>query len=175
MSGPIRKLIGPTKTRALGYIQEAGAALELPLDDDTLDESENTCEDLFNRLTRCVTLLEKCNSDWTSLLKTVQGDEKTEEEREYDRVSDGEQGLVRILLDSNDTLAQLTTRISRLRRRRTVIERHALQPDHVIDAHAPPAAAAQGGPQRHKQAAVTLPKIQLSRRRTEMAGVLGRI
>ena len=174
MSGPIRKLIGPTKTRALGYIQEAGAALALPLDDDTLDESENTCEDLFNRLTRCVTLLEKCNSDWTSLLKTVQGDE---EEREYDRVSDGEQGLVQILLDSNDTLAQLTTRISRLHRRRTVIERHALQPDHVIDAHVAPAAAAQGGPQRHKQAAVTLPKIvtYISRRRTEMAGVLGRI
>lgn len=119
MSGHIRKLIGPAKARAQGYIEDTTTLLQRPLNDDVLDELEDSCEDLSNRVTRCLDMLTKCNDDWAAVLKDLQGDDRAAEIAEYDRVCDGPDGLVQILLSANDALAGLAKRTSAIRRRKT--------------------------------------------------------
>ena len=51
MSGPIRKLIGPAKSRVQRAIEEANALLETELDVEDLDKEEMDVESLINKLT----------------------------------------------------------------------------------------------------------------------------
>ena len=48
-----------------------------------LGEEETMVEDVLQWITANINLLERCNSDWFTLLKELKGDEKVVEEREY--------------------------------------------------------------------------------------------
>ena len=61
MSGPIRKLVGPTKSRLLKYIEVANGLMERRPLETTLDEAESEAEDLANRISTNIALPEKCN------------------------------------------------------------------------------------------------------------------
>ena len=63
MSGPIRKLIGPAKSRIQRAVEEAEALLDAVLEEDNLDGDEMKIETLIHRLTSHVAMLEKCNQD----------------------------------------------------------------------------------------------------------------
>ena len=67
MSGPIRKLLGPTKARLQGYLKDSKVIFASPISEN-LDEEEELVEDLLQRLSTNVALLEKCNDEWKSLL-----------------------------------------------------------------------------------------------------------
>jgi len=73
MSGPIRKLLGPTKARIQGYIKNAGILLTASIDKD-LEMEEMAIEDLAQRLETNVASLERCNNEWKTLLKDLKGD-----------------------------------------------------------------------------------------------------
>ena len=84
MSGPIRKLLGPTKARLQGYLKDSKLIFASPVSEN-LDEEEELIEDLLQRLSTNVALVEKCNDEWKSLLgsKDLKDDSKTVEEKEY--------------------------------------------------------------------------------------------
>ena len=99
MSGPIRKLVGPAKSRLLKYIETANGLMERRLLETALDEKESEAEDFANRISTNIALLEKCNNDWSNILKELKDDAKVTEEREYARASEGEDGLIEVLLN----------------------------------------------------------------------------
>ena len=47
MSGPIRKLLGPTKARLQGYIKNARVIFMTPVSDKDLEKEETIIEDLI--------------------------------------------------------------------------------------------------------------------------------
>ena len=61
MSGLIRKLIVPAKSRLLKYIEVANGLMERRLLETTLDEEENEAEDFANRILTNIALPKKCN------------------------------------------------------------------------------------------------------------------
>ena len=75
MSASIRRLIGPTKSRLLRYVELASGLLEKKPVKTELDEEESKAEDFANRISSNIALLEKCNKDWY-ILKELKGDTK---------------------------------------------------------------------------------------------------
>ena len=86
-----------------------------------LDEEESEAEDFANRISTNITLLEKCNNDWSNILKELKDDAKVTEEREYARASEGEDGLIEVLLNGKEILARLKARITIILRKREQI------------------------------------------------------
>jgi len=89
MSGPIRQLIGPTKTQLKRYLEEASTLLASMVDEKTLEDDKLRLEEVIARITSSVSLLERCNRDWTNVLKDLKGDDKAKEEKEYHRLANG--------------------------------------------------------------------------------------
>ena len=117
MSGPIRKLIGPGKTRLQRYIEEASSLLSSRVEEKTLEEDEIRVEEVIARINTNVSLLERyCNRDWSSLLKDLKGDEQSKEEKEYQRVAEGSEGYIEMLMDANEMVARLQGRLKLIAR-----------------------------------------------------------
>jgi len=113
MSGPIRKLIGPAKSRVQRIIEEAEALLDTVPDEKEFEEDEMRVETLINRLSSHVSMLEKCNKDWTVVLNNTKGKStKATEEREYSRAADGEEGFIEATFNGNETICKLQARIT---------------------------------------------------------------
>ena len=126
MSGPIRRLLGPTKARLQSYIKKAKTILERPVDETDLDQEETEVDDLIHRFSTNIALLERCNQEWTTLVNVMKaGDEKETEEKEYLWATDGDGGLIELLLDSKETTAHLEARLARVLRK---AERAAMRP-----------------------------------------------
>ena len=69
----------------------------------------------FNEFQRiAITLLERCNNDWLTLLKELKGDEKGIEEKEYLWAAEGEGGLIELLLDSKEMASCLQARLAKV-------------------------------------------------------------
>ena len=119
MSGPIRKIIGPAKARLQQYIESANGLLEKKPKEQELDEYESEVEDFLNRLTTNVSLLEKCNKDWSNVLKEAKGDAKATEEKEYSRATDGETGFIELMFAANEVISRLKARVTLISRKRT--------------------------------------------------------
>ena len=54
-----------------------------------------------------VSLLERCNHNWASLLKDLKTKEKVKEEKEYQGVAKGSVGYIEILMEANEVVARL--------------------------------------------------------------------
>ena len=63
MSGPIRKLIGPVKTRLQCYVEEASSLLLSRVEEKTLEDDEIQVEEAIVCININVSLLERCNHD----------------------------------------------------------------------------------------------------------------
>ena len=61
MSGPIRKLIGPAKTRLQRYVEEASSLPSSRVEEKTVTEDELRVEEVIARINTNVSLLEMCN------------------------------------------------------------------------------------------------------------------
>ena len=61
MSGPIRKLIGPAKTRLQCYVEEASSLLSSAVEEKTVTEDKLRVEEVIARINTNVSLLERCN------------------------------------------------------------------------------------------------------------------
>ena len=61
MSGPIRKLIGPAKTRLQCYVEEAFSFPLSAVEEKTVTEDELRIEEVIARINTNVSLLERCN------------------------------------------------------------------------------------------------------------------
>ena len=118
MSGPIRKMIGPAKARLQQYIESANSLLENKPKEQELDEYESEVEDFLSRLTTNVSLLEKCNKDWSNILKETKGDAKVNEEKEYSRATDGENGFIEVMFIANEVISRLKARVTLISRKR---------------------------------------------------------
>ena len=116
MSGAIRKLLGPAKSRLLGYIAEAEKLLSLPIQSETIEDEMNT-DDLIERMNNNISILERCNRDWVSLLKGLKGEEKTAEEKEHTRVGEGTEGYIEVLLNAGELVSRLKSRLKRIVRK----------------------------------------------------------
>ena len=90
----------------------------VPINESDLDKEETQLEDLIQRLSTNITLLERCNKKWTMLLtKLLKGEEKMAEEKEYLWATDGDDGLIELLLDSNETVARLQGQLAQVLRK----------------------------------------------------------
>ena len=65
-----------------------------------------------------ISLLECCNRDWAGLLKDLKGEEKVKEEKEHQKVSEGSDGYIEVLLDTNEVVARLQTRLKVIARKK---------------------------------------------------------
>ena len=83
-----------------------------------MDEEEELIEDLLQRHSTNVALLEKCNDEWKSLLglKDLKGDSKTVEEKEYAWAIEGESRIIELQLDTREAIAHLQARLNRILR-----------------------------------------------------------
>ena len=163
MSGPIRRLIGPTKSRLLQYVEWASGLLEKKPVEIELDEEESEAEDFANRISSNIALLEKCNRDWSNILKELKGDTKVTEESEYTRVSDGEDGFIEVLLVATEVLARLKARITIISRKR---EQVVLQATRVAKQENLSTSTSSFQPSANlsasnMQSSIRLPKLQL--------------
>ena len=61
MSGPIRKLIGPAKTRLQRYVEEASSLPSSAVEEKIVTEDELRVEEVIARINTNVSLLERCN------------------------------------------------------------------------------------------------------------------
>jgi len=118
MSGPMRKLIGPAKSRLQQYIKSVNILLEKKPNETELDEEESEVEDFVNRISYNIALLEKCNKDWSNILRETKGDAKVTEEHKYAKVSEGENGFIDVLMVANKVLVRLKARIILISRKR---------------------------------------------------------
>ena len=105
MSGPLRRLIGPAKGRVQRYIGEASSILSSPIEERTIDDLEVQVEETIRHVNTNISLSERCNCNWASLLKDLGGDEKVKEEQELERVAEGGEGYIEVLLDAGDVVA----------------------------------------------------------------------
>ena len=163
MSGPIRKLIGPAKFRLLRYIETANGLMEKRPVETLLDEEESEAEDFANRISTTITLLEKCNDDWSNILKELKDDAKVTEEREYARVTEGEDGLIETLSNGKEVLSRLKVRITIILRKR---EQIALQATRTViqenlSLQAPSFQPPENVSSNNIESSVRLPKLQL--------------
>ena len=77
MSGLIRRLIGPTKSRCLKYIKTANGLMERKSAETQLDEEQSEAEDFGNRISTNIALFEKCNNDWSNILKELKATQRS--------------------------------------------------------------------------------------------------
>ena len=163
MSGPIRKLIEPAKSRLLRYIGTANGLMEKRPVETLLNEEESEAEDFANRISTTITLLEKCNDDWSNILNELKDDAKVTEEREYACVTEGEDGLIETLLNGKEVLARLKARITIILRKR---EQIALQATRTViqenlSLQAPSFQPPENVSSNNIELSVRLPKLQL--------------
>ena len=119
MSGPIRKVLGPAKSRLGQCIERAEGLLKTKVTTELdLDEEEREAQDLINRLSTNSTLLERCNKDWSNVIKDTKGELKAAEEREYARATEGENNFIELMLDANELIARLQARVTLISRKR---------------------------------------------------------
>ena len=111
MSGPIRNLIGPVKFYVQRAIEEANALLETELDVEDLDKEEMDVESLINKLTSNISMLERCNKDWTRIMKDLKGEAKATDEKEYARAAEGGGGFIEAIIVGNKVVARLKAKI----------------------------------------------------------------
>ena len=161
MSGPIRRLIGPTKSRLLQYVESASGLLEKKPVETELDKEESEAEDFANRISSNIALLEKCNRDWSNILKELKDDAKITEESEYTR--DGEDGFIEVLLVATEVLARLKARITIISRKR---EQAVLQATRVAIQENLSTSTSMFQPSTNlsasnMQSSIRLPKLQL--------------
>jgi len=97
--------------------------LEKKPNETELDEEESEAEDFVNRISCNIVLLEKCNKDWSNILRETKGDARVAEEREYAKVSEGENGFIDVLMVANEVLARLKARITLISRKREQVIR----------------------------------------------------
>ena len=76
-----------------------------------MDDEEFICKDLVGRMTANVNLLERCNRDWVNLLKELLGEAKTPEDTEYNRVAEGNEGFIEVLVNLSEAVARMRTRL----------------------------------------------------------------
>ena len=121
MSGLIRKLIGPAKTRLQRYVEEASSLLSSGVEEKILEDDKIRVE-VIARININVSLLECCNRDWSSLLKDLKNEDRSKEEKEHQHVAEGSEGYIEILMDANEMVAHLQSRLKLIARARTRIK-----------------------------------------------------
>jgi len=120
MFGPIRRLLGPTKARLQGYIKQVRNILVVPIDVSDLEREERQLEESMQQFATNIARLEKCNEEWLKLLDKFKGDKKMAEEKEYVWAAEGGDGLIELLLDSNETVAWLQGCLSQVLRKQSL-------------------------------------------------------
>ena len=137
MSGGIRKLIGPAKSHLEQCIEESENLLKTKVTAESdFNGEEGEAEYFINRLSTNSLLLERCNKDWSNILKDEKGEVKATEESEYARATEGENNFIELMLTANDTIARLKGRITLISRKREGVDhlktvtsaQHELQP-----------------------------------------------
>ena len=124
MSGGIRKLIGPAKSRLEQCIEDAENLLKVRVTTDSdFDGEESDAEYFINRLSTNSLLLERCNKDWSNILKDSKGEAKANEEREYARATEGENSFIELMLTANDMIARLKARVTLISQKREGVDR----------------------------------------------------
>ena len=113
----IRKLIGPSKARLLRYTQDAEKLLSAPINDKEVEEEEINVEELIDRFSTNISILERCNHDWVSLLREMHGEAKDAEEKEQTRVAEGTEGYVEVLINASEVVSRLNSRLKRIERK----------------------------------------------------------
>jgi len=90
---------------------------------------EITVETLINRLSSHVSMLERCNKDWTVVLNNTKNKSaKATEEQEYSSAADGEEGLIEAIFNGNETISKLQARITVISGKRDAAQRTPSQP-----------------------------------------------
>ena len=71
-----------------------------------MSETKNFAIRQLHRISTNIALLEKCNNDWSNILKELKDDANVTKEHEYAQICEGEDGL-KTLLIGNEVLARL--------------------------------------------------------------------
>ena len=155
MSGQLQKLLGPSKAHLKRYIEEAEQLLLQSIEEKTMEEEEEIIEDLVERMNNNVSIVERCNDDWASLLRNLKGETNVTEEEEQSRAADGKEGYVELLLDSGECIGRLKARLKRIQRKLDIKRRTPLDPMAAVSSQHVAWSVSNSGLQ------ISLPKLQL--------------
>ena len=92
------------------------------VEEKTLKDDEIRVEEVIARININVSLLERCNRNWSSLLKDLKNEDRSKEEKEHQCVAEGSEGYIEILMDANEMVARLQSRLKLIARARTRIK-----------------------------------------------------
>ena len=95
-------------------MEEAEQLLSQSVEEKTMEEEEEIVESLLERMNNSVAIVEWCNGDWASLLRTLKGEAKVTEQS---RATDGKEGYVEILLNAGECIGRLKARLKRIQRK----------------------------------------------------------
>ena len=82
-----------------------------------MEEEELILEDLIERMNNNVSVIERCNANWTSLLRDLKGEAKVTEEQEHNRVAEGDEGYVEVLLNAGECIGHMRVRMKRIEKK----------------------------------------------------------
>lgn len=157
MSGSIRKVLGPCRARAVALIQKSmptfDPAIEQSIDDKLKQISQVKIQlkhDL-DKLSNAVAFLISKDEQWLSLIQTLEGEEKTAEEKLYSQHIDREDGHFAIIVSGQDCMSVIKSSIDELDNLAEKLQKEQLAAN---------AGAGQGQPAVQQQT-LKLPKIEL--------------
>ncbi|MCP3664057.1 MAG: DUF1759 domain-containing protein [Gammaproteobacteria bacterium] len=122
MSGALRQVIGPTRSRLAKLLESADEEMSIvSLYDSGLSQSENLqhlnrkkyhLQTLIARIEAAVSILDTKNNEWGQLLSQLDGDRLSAEEKILKQFMDDSDGFIIVMLNGRDALAQLQVRLS---------------------------------------------------------------
>ena len=94
-----------------------------PIVDKDLESDKTTMKDLIHLMKTNMALSEKCNNSWKALLIELKGDPKAvKAEKEYLWAVKGDDGIIKLLLDSKEMTARLQALLNKVLRLKEKLE-----------------------------------------------------
>ncbi len=116
MSGPLRQIIGPTKTRLAEYIDNVTDPRPLLDPSQSHEQNLQRLNDLkYNsqfekdRIEKAIHLLDRKNSEWSKYIQQLSGNDKKQEDDLYSTFSSGTDGFIGIWNKAEEKISLLCT------------------------------------------------------------------
>ncbi|KHN81698.1 hypothetical protein Tcan_07207 [Toxocara canis] len=107
MSGPIRRLLAPTKAELSQYLSTVPQYSELPDGVDSLRELRKELKHHIKRISRLTDLISKKNEEWTQLIQRSVPARAKEEEELHEETTKGAENFLEIWLQGQEKIEEL--------------------------------------------------------------------
>uniref|UniRef100_A0A914WIQ3 Uncharacterized protein n=1 Tax=Plectus sambesii TaxID=2011161 RepID=A0A914WIQ3_9BILA len=131
MSGLTRRLIGQTRARIKGYLEEMEELLpctnpELTREENViaLDNTKMTIRHNAQKLKEAVETLHRLDKEWGEIMERLSGEKLEEKEKEYNKMTTGENSFLDTMKEAKEMIVLLKSRVNEAE----ILQGHLLNP-----------------------------------------------